>query len=467
MAFLLSFVTLLTAPLYADDPDGMIEPFQDGETAVFLGDSITHNGDWHSFLCLYYTTRFPERTIRFVNSGVSGGKATDALGRLEWDVFVHNPDHVFIMLGMNDVGTSHFTSDDEEEKTQLNDRMYERYTTRMTEMVEKLRARLPDAQIVLLSATPYDQTGTQERESAFGKNDAIRRQLPFLRTLAGQNDCRFIDLNTLMLEMDRAEKQRDPDFTIVGSDRVHPGPMGHLIMMHAILERTRPERTGMEVFLDARAPSVIRQSAATVSAIEGDASRLAFTVAFDALPYPIDARVWSSGAPSAADALGFVPFASMFNSQLVRLRGLRGGQYRVLADDTLVGIYSTEELAAGVNIAMNPHTPQYAQTRRVMALNSERTAAERDLRSIYWVRARVLLPLGVDPADQEASLAALDEWPQHPDYAEFHSRYLALYRENWPKEDALKAHIAELYEAMRAAAVPAPVRLRVERIDAE
>jgi hypothetical protein len=36
-----------------------IEPFKDGDRAVFLGNSITDGGHYHSYIWLYYMTRFP------------------------------------------------------------------------------------------------------------------------------------------------------------------------------------------------------------------------------------------------------------------------------------------------------------------------------------------------------------------------------------------------------------------------
>lgn len=44
------------------------EPFRDGDTVVFFGDSITHGGLYHKYIVDFYRTRFPERKIRFVNS---------------------------------------------------------------------------------------------------------------------------------------------------------------------------------------------------------------------------------------------------------------------------------------------------------------------------------------------------------------------------------------------------------------
>ncbi|MFA6546628.1 MAG: hypothetical protein WCS99_19585, partial [Limisphaerales bacterium] len=45
------------------------EVFKDGETVCFLGDSITAGGRCQNVIADYYLTRFPERTIHFVNAG--------------------------------------------------------------------------------------------------------------------------------------------------------------------------------------------------------------------------------------------------------------------------------------------------------------------------------------------------------------------------------------------------------------
>ena len=35
-----------------------VKPFKEGERAVFLGNSITDGGHYHSYIWLYYMTRF-------------------------------------------------------------------------------------------------------------------------------------------------------------------------------------------------------------------------------------------------------------------------------------------------------------------------------------------------------------------------------------------------------------------------
>jgi hypothetical protein len=54
----------------------------DGDTFVFLGDSITAQGLYTQYLETYFYTRYPHLRLKFHNAGVSGDTAADALERL-------------------------------------------------------------------------------------------------------------------------------------------------------------------------------------------------------------------------------------------------------------------------------------------------------------------------------------------------------------------------------------------------
>ena len=73
--------------------------FKDGDTICFLGDSITHGGQYHEFLQLFYATRYPELNLSFHNCGISGDNASGMLARFEEDVMKHKPTHVFLEVG--------------------------------------------------------------------------------------------------------------------------------------------------------------------------------------------------------------------------------------------------------------------------------------------------------------------------------------------------------------------------------
>ncbi|MDZ4199634.1 MAG: SGNH/GDSL hydrolase family protein, partial [Kiritimatiellia bacterium] len=163
-------------------------PFQDGETVCFLGDSITHGGLYHSLIYDYYLTRFPERTIRFVNAGISGDTAGGALERLQEDVLAHHPTTVVILLGMNDVGRGNYVESPDEGKRKAAQDAIERYRTRMDQILETLRAAGP-MKIVLLTPSPYDQTVVNDRNNNQpGCNDGLGLCAEIVRSLAGKHD---------------------------------------------------------------------------------------------------------------------------------------------------------------------------------------------------------------------------------------------------------------------------------------
>ena len=138
--------------------------FVDGDAVSFLGDSITHNGKWHSYIEDYYLTRFPSRTLRVFNTGISGDTAAGALARLETDVLPDRPNVVAIMLGMNDVGRGQYTAGEAGDGVLAARRKsIDNYRANMT----KILARLKEAgvqRLILVTPSPFDQTAQIARE---------------------------------------------------------------------------------------------------------------------------------------------------------------------------------------------------------------------------------------------------------------------------------------------------------------
>ncbi len=75
---------------------------KDGDTLVFLGDSITHQCLYTQYIEDFFYTRYPKVHIHFHNAGVGGDRASDALTRFDEDVAAYKPKYVTILLGMND-----------------------------------------------------------------------------------------------------------------------------------------------------------------------------------------------------------------------------------------------------------------------------------------------------------------------------------------------------------------------------
>lgn len=78
-------------------------PFEEGDTIVALGDSITDDlQGWFSIFQHVLEIGLEEPDFTFVNSGVSYDTSTDALKRLNRDVLDHDPDWVIVALGTFD-----------------------------------------------------------------------------------------------------------------------------------------------------------------------------------------------------------------------------------------------------------------------------------------------------------------------------------------------------------------------------
>jgi len=67
----------------AINPNAKVPAIVDGDTVVFLGDSITHQCLYTQYVEDYFYTRFPGKRIHFHNAGVGGDRAANALARFE------------------------------------------------------------------------------------------------------------------------------------------------------------------------------------------------------------------------------------------------------------------------------------------------------------------------------------------------------------------------------------------------
>ena len=79
----------------------------DGETVVFLGDSITQQGagpdGYVTLVRKAIDAKRPDSGIEVVGAGIGGHKVPDLEKRLDRDALAHEPDVVVIYIGINDV----------------------------------------------------------------------------------------------------------------------------------------------------------------------------------------------------------------------------------------------------------------------------------------------------------------------------------------------------------------------------
>lgn len=404
--FSIGIAVLLTLSSFAQQ----ITPFKAGERAVFLGNSITDGGRYHSYIWLYYMTRFPDRPLQLFNAGIGGDCVDQMYRRLDGDVLSKNPTSLIVTFGMNDSGYAEYNG--ENPQTFADRKVKECYNNYL--LLEKRLLDLPKTNIILLGSSPYDQTAQLPNNILKKKNDAMLRIVDFQETSAKQNRWEFLDLNRPMTAINEKEQEKNPAFTICGDDRIHPDNDGHMIMAYLFLKAQG--FVGKEVAaisIDAAAKKVKESGNCEISALQVSPTTVQFDYLAKALPYPMDtlARGWGQKR-GQAKAIDVIPFMEEMNAEILQVQGL-SGSYRLLIDGQHIGVWTAEALAQGINLAAEPKTPQYQQALKVMFLNEERWEIERRFRELAWVQFNFLKDKGLLNADNRAALDAIDSYVAH------------------------------------------------------
>ena len=384
-----------------------VKPFKEGERAVFLGNSITDGGHYHSYIWLYYMTRFPNMPIRIFNGGIGGDTAFDMNKRLDADIFAMQPSVLMVTFGMNDSGYFEYNGDKAKE---FGEEKYQESIKNYLQM-EKRFKELPKTRIVMLGTSPYDETVQLKEGNLFKtKNETIKRIVEYQKESAAKNGWEFSDLNAPMVALNQQFQQKDPAFTLCGSDRIHPDNDGHMVMAYLFLKAqgfVGKDVANMEI--NANKKEAVKAENCTVSNIKKIGNELSFDYLAEALPYPLDtiARGWGQ-KKSQAEVTKVVPFMEDMNREMLKVSGLKGN-YKLLIDDEEIGTWSAGELAKGINLAAESKTPQYQQALTVMHLNEYRWEIERSFREFAWTQFAFFQQKGLLYANNRKAIEVMDE----------------------------------------------------------
>lgn len=338
------------APTRAADPAPEFF-FKPNDRVLFLGDSITAQYQYSTYIELYLTTRMPKGNFTFLNAGIGGDTANGGANRFQNHVLAEKPTAITINFGMNDGGYGKFNAD-------ANKRYVEK-TNAMLEMANKAGVR-----VALLSPNAVDR-----RNKSNGK-EYVETQKQFyapLKELAEKNKVSFVDQYAITRAATDRMEQDDPmaKKAVPYYDGFHTSPPGGMLMAHAIL-------TGLH------APALVSDVSIDVSNAKADAKGckveslstapndvgVSFTRTDDALPLPVQ-----------KDWLPMLPYTNELkdlNWYGLTVKGLKGEKFTVSIDGKLVGTFSAKELAAGVNLGNLTAGPVWEQGNKVLqAINAK------------------------------------------------------------------------------------------------
>jgi lysophospholipase L1-like esterase len=390
------FLTLLSCS--GKSQDLAPRPFQAGERWCVLGDSITEGGGYHHYIELFYLTRFPTRTINVINCGIHGDTATGAYQRLIWDCFESKPTLVSVMLGMNDVGCSFYKYKDSQDFEKKCNERAETYDQAM----RKLTGALVDsgAKVFLIKPSIFDDTADLPTPNLPGCGAALAGYGNRMQAIAEKFQVPTVDFNTPMASINAKQQKRDPHYTIVGPDRVHPKTPAHFVMAYEFLKAQKLLGVAARIVIDAAAGKAGPLENCEVTGLNAQPNSVSFTCFKGTLPFPV--------ATAAQSALEVVPFTQELNQEILPVRGLLPGDYELKIDGQKVRIFSSKELHEGVNLAVESETPQIKQAKMVADTLNRKWAAAAKLRSIAYIEHNAW-PDAKRPVDPTRISTELDE----------------------------------------------------------
>jgi lysophospholipase L1-like esterase len=449
MRKLLLPLLLLSRVLTAQDA----QPFRANDVVCYVGDSITHGGTYHSIVTLFYATRFPGSPMRFYNEGIGGDRASmimsDERYRLNVDILGKKPTVASIMLGMNDVGRVDYepgrTGPDVEAKRAASLATYHDNMQKLIESLTKIGARL-----ILITPSIYEEAPKfsvpgDAAEPAVGVNAVLGKCALQVREFAKEYHAGVADFWGTMNAVNEEQRKTDPLFSVVGPNRIHPGPIGHFVMAYAFLKAQNVPHEVATISVNAHKKAADHEMNCKIDKVIASKTGVEFDALEGALPMVVPEE--------AKPALKLVPFEGQFNQEVVKVSGLKKGNYELKIDQNVIGEYSADELNRGVDIAENPATPQYQQSEAVTRINTDRTKTAAKIRDVVAVK----YPMSrakFDVLDHDALLTRLQAQVAASKTRDTASNRFAAALKDTEEPGKLDAQYEELTNAMYKAAQP-------------
>ena len=434
------FIVLILALgnyLYAQSP-----LFKAGDRVCFVGNSITAAGGFHHNISLYYTTRFPNQPITFINCGIPGDQCMNVLKRMDSDILIHHPTHAVIKLGMNDVMRSYYGAmpTNNADTLRLRQNAINTYKEKFDSIVNIFLSK--NIKVILQKPTIYDQTAAIKKENNLGVNDALKTCADYIQTLADKYQLPVVDYWTILNNINTDLQKKKDTATIIGQDRVHPGADGHLIMAYQFLKTTNSPKYVAQIVInnDTKRSNQLSTNC-ILENVEVKKGECKFMAKENALPFPT--------SDDQKQGLELVPFIDDFSVEQLVIKHCTAHKYELKIDDSLIGYFSGTELSKGINLSNYHNTPQYKQANAVKTIFNKLWKDEADLRIIAFVEYNNLSNYNGKLNDLGTVKTYLDSMYNNKFSKTEYAAYYKLKFENYIKLNPMRKLLTDEVEKLR------------------
>ncbi len=247
---LLLVLSLLTANLTYSQSKSHVKEWKlklNGKRVLILGDSITQDGTYVSFLEYFLETMYPEENFNIISIGLSSETASGLsepgsrfprpciFSRLDSALKIIKPDVVTACYGMNDGIYSPQSPE-----------RFKAFKNGIMNLIKKIRAA--GAELILLTPPVFDTSASthnvqKDNAKEYGFSKPYYKYDKVLTDYSNWimglriKDLKTIDLHRAMKSYLDNRRRTEPEFKI-NKDGVHPTHLGHLLMAEIFLEST-------------------------------------------------------------------------------------------------------------------------------------------------------------------------------------------------------------------------------------
>ena len=305
---------------------------KDHDRVVMMGDSITEQHMYSSYVEAWTLTRFPAWDVQFVNVGIGGDGAPGGNNRFKRDVLAYAPTAMTVNFGMNDCGGP---------GSNFNEGQFKNFTTSMQKIADQAKAA--NIRVAWCTTTPAEVMDVGPSVLPYIQN-LEKFSMAVKETAAANGNGLFIDqFHPFVAAIDKA-RAADPKNRIGGGDVVHPGPPGQTLMAAEILTGMGFPTLVAAVEINAASRKASVSKNCTIEGLKVDADgKITFQQKDNALPF------FPEG--DAKNILKWVPVLDQMNGYHLKVTGLKPGQYEIRLGGVKVASFPADALGAGVNLA--------------------------------------------------------------------------------------------------------------------
>ncbi len=322
--------TILTTPIQADP---LLKP---GQRMVFLGDYITEQNMYTRYVANAFSLRYPGVSYSFRNLERRGDTVQAGTARIQHDVLILKPDVAVVLCTNYEIKTVPFVS-----FWPFTSATIGPYIAGIRSLVHELHN---DGIKVVLITPPCMELGKNWRFKGDYNTNIVAGLADAVKKIAADEKLPCVDLYTLMLDVMTRMKADDSSYTFIpwGNE---PSHAAQSVMAYAVLKGLgfgdQPASLNINVRFG-------RMSAAkcTVSGLHITDNKVVFIRTDAALPTYLD--------PEADKMKAYLPFSKELNNYPLTVSGLSEGRWKLTVQGIEVGVFTADELAAGVNLTDKP-----------------------------------------------------------------------------------------------------------------